>query len=75
MKFVRQFKKEADEWAKKGNVNDWNFERTIDAGEDVGIIVGRGKKSSVQISTKVTVRLVKDNTVKGWHIITSFPSK
>ncbi len=47
IKFVKQFQKEADEWARSGNVKDWNFERTIDTGEEAGIIIGRGKKSSV----------------------------
>lgn len=73
MKFVKQFEREINEWAKYGNAKDWLFEREMNIGEDLGIVVGRGK-SGVQRTTWGTFRAVRDETTKGWHIVTSFPS-
>ncbi len=73
LKFVKQFEKEAGEWAKYGDRKIWNLEREMDIGEDLGIVVGRGK-SGVRRTTRATFRIIRDETEKGWHIVTSFPS-
>lgn len=73
MIFVKRFEKEAGEWAKFGDINDWRFQRKMNIGEDLGIVVGRGK-SGVRRTTWATFRVIRDETEKGWHIVTSFPS-
>lgn len=49
------------------------------ADNPVGIVLERGKGGSVGLKTatetrKAEVLLVKDNTSKGWHVLTSYPS-
>lgn len=73
LKFIKAFEKEIDEWAKNGDKRIWNFEREMNVGEDLGIVVGRGK-FGVKRTTWATFRVLRDETEKGWHIVTSFPS-
>lgn len=70
LRAVQLYGKEFDEWARSNY--SFPITRTIDMGEDVGIVVTRGK-AGAQATTKVEVRIVKDNTERGWHIVTAFP--
>jgi len=68
---TKLYGKEFDEWA-KNSASDFPIKRVIEMNEPAGIVVMRGK-DGIQISSKVEVRVVKDNTERGWHIISTFP--
>lgn len=42
--------------------------------DPIGIVVEPGKSGSTETS-KAFVMLIKDNTIQGWHILTSYPVK
>ena len=69
MKFIKQYEKEIAEWL---TTNKGNFTKTLETGQDLGNVVGRGK-FGVKTGTKVEVTLARDNTEQGWHIVTSYP--
>lgn len=71
MQATKLYGKEFDEWA-KNSASDFPIKRVIEMNEPAGIVVIRGK-DGIQVSSKVEVRVVKDNTERGWHIISSFP--
>ena len=78
MQFVKHYEKEIAEWVKNGRTG--TFTKTLETGQDLGNIVGRGKfgvkrgKAKVRMGTKVEVMLAKDGTEKGFHIVTSYPT-
>jgi hypothetical protein len=69
--FVKYYEKEITDWLKSGATKP--FTKTLEIGEDLGNVVGRGK-AGVKIGTKVEVTLAKDRTSKGFHIVTSYPT-
>lgn len=63
MQAVRIYGKEFDEWA-KNSLSNRPIIRTLEINEPAGIIVTRGK-GGIKVSSKVEVRVVKDNTERG----------
>ncbi len=72
MQATKTYGKEFDEWA-KNSLSDRPISRIIEMDETPGIVVKRNKPGVELSSTKVEVRVVKDNTERGWHIISAFP--
>lgn len=70
--FVKSFAQEIEAWMKNGSIG--TFERKLEIGQELGTVVGRGKFGT-QRSTKVFAVIARDETARGWHIVTSFPTK
>lgn len=71
-KFVRQFERDIEKFLK--NSKSLKLEVVFDTGEQsLGTGVTR-RKSGVWDSTKAYVMIVKDNSEKGWHVLTSYPT-
>lgn len=71
-RFVNRFKAEIDEWLKSDRNRPLSIK--FDMNEPVGIVVERGKNGHI-VTSNVRVVLVKDNSLQGWHFLTSFPEK
>lgn len=59
--------------------SDKPLKLNVIADNPVGIILERGKGGSVGLKTatetnRAEILLVKDNTARGWHVLTSYPS-
>lgn len=66
-----------EKWLSSGSDKPLKLKTTTD--KPIGTILGRGKGGSVGQKTatetnKAEVILIKDNTPKGWHILTSYAS-
>lgn len=74
-KFVKENKAEIEEWLKSG---EHRFEKDITMEEPIGNVLGRGKggapvDKSIE-TARAWVTIIRDNSSKGWHVETSFPS-
>ena len=71
-KFVKRFEGEIENFLKTSK--SLKLEVVFETGEQsLGVGVTRGK-SEVWDSTKAYVMIVKDNSEKGWHVLTSYPT-
>lgn len=68
---IKQFGEEFDYWA-KNSLSSKPIKITIELDESAGIIVGR-EKFGTQISNKVEIYVAKNNTERGWYIVTTYP--
>ena len=69
-KFVKSYENEIESFLRS---SDRRLQVVFDFGESSGIGVTRGK-SGVWESDKVYVMIVKDNSEKGWHVVTAYPT-
>jgi len=70
-KFANSYKNEIEMFLK--NPNDDRLQVVFDFGESTGIGVTRNKSGRWE-SAKVYVMIVKDNSEKGWHAVTAYPT-
>jgi hypothetical protein len=66
--FVKRYRKEIEAWLASGKPR---FEKTIEMGEPLGMVVERGGR--VVEATRALFVLVRDGSELGWHFRTSFP--